>query len=179
LATGSQSNYKAGVRLGVIEVKILTLFGSLFILCSVLLSVFGDFTGYVWVADRDVWITRPSFGQRFLWAMVIGGAFAFATMMLLALSSLVVTEYYRLRLFLCLGVPFAAVVFFFGDFKTLVGGREVYRVIYELPPGPVRLLISLACGVLLALVTTPVLLAVGFGSTPSKDGRSKGTHPAL
>lgn len=143
----------------------LVLFMSLFVLCALLLWVIGDFTGYVWVSDRDVLITRTSIGHHLLLATMVGVFFALATVILLAVSGLFVTGYYSLRLFLSLVLPFMIVVFFFGDFKTLLGGRGEYIVMYELPHGPERLLISLACGILLALVTSVVLVAFGFDPT--------------
>jgi hypothetical protein len=122
----------------------------------------GDFTGYAGAPDREALVVRPSIGQQLLWAVVIGLFFAVIVVLFLAASGLFFTRYYILRLFVCLVPAFVMVVFFFGDFKTLLGGREEYIVLYELPYGPERLLVSLACGILLAITTTAAVIMVGW-----------------
>jgi hypothetical protein len=97
-----------------------------------------------------------------LWAAVVGVFFAAATATTLAITGWFWLRLYPLRLFLSLVPPYLAVAFFFGNFKTLLGGGDDEIVFYELPLGRERLLISLACGMLLALVTAVVLSAIGI-----------------
>jgi hypothetical protein len=133
---------------------------SLSVLCFLLVCGFGDFTGYVGMADRDVIITRSSLQKQLVVAAGVGVAFASFAVILLAVSRLFVTAYYPMRLFLALAIGFTTIVFGCGDFKTRLGGPDVYIVMYELPYGPERLLISLGCGMLLAFVTTLVLMRI-------------------
>jgi hypothetical protein len=122
--------------------------------CTFLLFVFGDFTPYVGGPDRDVWVTRPSPAWKLVRSITVAVPFAALSGLLFVLTGKLSSRFRLLRLFLITAVGLAAVVYVYGDFKTILGDGLVH---YELPWGATRLSISAGCGAGLAAVATAVV----------------------
>jgi hypothetical protein len=74
--------------------QLVTIHISLFVLCTTLLWAIGDFTGYVWVPDRDVYINNPSLGKQLVLATVAGTSFTFFVTVTAAASRWLVPVYW-------------------------------------------------------------------------------------
>jgi hypothetical protein len=134
--------------------KAVTLFLTLALECTTLLWAFGDFTPYAGgITDRDVWVTQPSPIYRFMEAAGVGVAFAAICTTLFVGVGQLVPAYRLLCLFVVTALGFTGFVYFYGDFKTLLGGGSTSLVHYELPWGVGRLLISAIAGLVLGLIT--------------------------
>lgn len=117
--------------------------------CGVLLLVGGDFTSYAGESRHDVWATPPSLAVRLVTVTAVAVAFGTLSGFLLFLTTGL--GFAPLRLFCVTTVGLTAVVYVYGDFKTVLGSGQVH---YELPWGAARWGISAACGAALAAVTT-------------------------
>ena len=119
--------------------------------CTLVLFTAGDFTPYVGDPDHDVWVIRPSPGAQLAKALAVAIAFAALSGLAFVITCRLATGLRLTRLFLVTAIGFTAVVYCYGDFKTLLGDG---RVLYELPWGADRLGISAGCGVALAAAAT-------------------------
>jgi len=131
----------------------LALFVALTVWSTLLLGCCGDFTPYVGVPDRDVYVTMPSAAQQLSRAFAVGAIFAILVTTVVTLSRRLLGRHGVLRLFLVAAVGFTAVAYLYGDFKTYLEVGQEREVFYELPWGTARFLVSAACGLVLAGLT--------------------------
>jgi hypothetical protein len=137
-----------------------------------LLFIFGDFTPYVGEPDRDVWVTQPSPGWGLMASASVAAPFAAFSALLFAVSGKLLPGFRLLRLFLVTAPGISAVVYLYGDFKTFLGGGPTSLVFYELPWGAERLVISAACGLVMAGVVAAGAWVYGAALAESSSARA-------
>jgi hypothetical protein len=138
-------------KTGGLGVKFLCLTLGLTLGCTLVLFVAGDFTPYVGEPDDDVWVIEPGPGEQLTKALAVAVTFAVLSALAFAITGRLAPVYLLTRLFLVTTIGFTAVVYCYGDFKTLFGDG---RVFYELPWGAARFAISVGCGAALAAGAT-------------------------
>ena len=119
--------------------------------CTLLLFLVGDFTAKVGEPDRDIWVTQPSPGWRLMNATSVAVPFAALSSLVFAITGKLLVEFRLTRLFLITTLGLTAVMYYYGNFKTVLGSGMVF---YDLPRGSVRLAISAGCGSVTAAVAT-------------------------
>jgi hypothetical protein len=136
--------------------------------------MFGDFAEHVSASHGEVRVIRYSPVRQMIGSAAIGVCFTILTMFFLAASRLLVSRYYVMRFFFILVMEFTFIGNYFWDFKMVRPWRNgEWIVMYELPHGPERLLLSLGIGIIVALVITLTLLGFCGGRHPYFCGKAR------